>query len=112
MRAKPGTGIRDITPQAVYGMMVVERVCLNLFGLGYEPTITSADDRVHGPNSLHPSGNAFDVRTKDILRRDLDSLLTEIKRRLEPLGFDVILEFRNQEQEHIHIEYDPKAWEA
>jgi hypothetical protein len=112
VKFKPGTGIRDLTPQSVLAMTVVERVCLNRLGLGYEPTITSADDRVHGPRSKHPSGNAIDVRTKDILREDLWIIIAKIKARLEPLGFDVVFEAEGQPQEHIHIEYDPKAWEA
>jgi hypothetical protein len=112
MRFKPGTGIRDLTPQALLAIQVVERVCLNRLGLGYEPTITSADDRKHGPNSLHPSGNAIDVRTKDMRREELAEIFVDIKKRLESLGFDVVLEAVGKPQEHIHIEYDPKAWEA
>ena len=112
MRYKPGTGIRDLTPQALLAIQVVERVCMNRLGLGYEPTITSADDRKHGPRSKHPSGNAIDVRTKDMLREDAAIIFAELQRRLDGLGFDVLWEFRGEPQEHFHIEYDPKPWEA
>lgn len=112
MRFKPGVGIRDLTPQALLAMGVVERVALSHFGLGYEPTITSCDDSVHGPRSLHPTGRAIDVRTKDILPRDKTAFVEEITKRLNGIGFDVVYEDDGGPQEHIHIEYDPKAGEA
>jgi hypothetical protein len=93
-------------------MMIVERVFLNRLGAGYEPTITSIDDRTHGTHSLHPGGLAFDVRTKDLLDEDAAIVFTEIYKRLNRLGFDVLWERRGQSGQHFHIEYDPKAEEA
>jgi len=67
--------------------------------------ITSGSDGKHGPNSLHYSGNALDLRTnmlnpqeKDLVHRDLVVWLGG--------QFDVVLE-----SDHIHVEFDPKEAE-
>jgi hypothetical protein len=110
MRTKPGVGIRKLAPQIVFAQGVVERVCLNHFGLGYEPTLTSINDSHQ--SGLHPKGFAFDVRTKDMLREDAAIIFVEVHKRLEALGFDVLWEDRDGPNQHFHIEYDPKAGEA
>ena len=66
--------------------------------------VTSAIDGEHMENSLHYVGKAVDIRTYNLPR--LQSVFrahAKIKKGLEDLGFDVILE-----KTHIHIEYDPK----
>lgn len=72
--------------------------------------LTSGQDRPKGANlnkTLHDEGLAFDVRSKHVVRFFLPVLLAEIKEELS-FDFDVILEHKGQEQEHIHIEHDPK----
>jgi hypothetical protein len=66
-------------------------------------TVTSMRDGIHGPNSLHPAGQAADIRTRHLSTDRQTAFLLPLKAMLYPLGFDVILE-----SDHIHIEYDPK----
>ena len=63
-----------------------------------ELIITSTYEGDHGEGSLHYANDAIDLRRPP----DPDSLVKKLKRGLGK-GFDVILE-----NNHIHIEYDPK----
>ncbi len=65
--------------------------------------ITSITDGKHSQqHSLHYSGNAFDIRIKNIPdKKMIDDIFLEIRRRLTN-DFQVILE-----PTHIHIEYQP-----
>ena len=69
--------------------------------LGREAIITSALDGKHSTNSLHYSGNAIDLRTRDLpilLKHHYWQLLRD------RLGddFDVV-----KEATHVHVEFDP-----
>jgi hypothetical protein len=66
-------------------------------------TVTSLRDGKHSAASLHYGGHAVDLRTRDLTAELLNSIYSEIRARLFPLGFDVI-----KETDHIHCEYDPK----
>lgn len=96
-----------------------------LYGIvaGKQAVITSAQDNVHGKNSKHEEDeldkecNALDLKTNGAGRRrpgsrpyltpsQRDQICAELTRHLGEHGFQVILEYRNQEREHIHIEYD------
>jgi hypothetical protein len=68
--------------------------------------ITSLLDGVHSTNSLHYKGLAVDLRTKGtgLAQRLFDG----VRKALPSTLYDVILENKDQENEHIHIEYDPK----
>lgn len=79
-------------------------------------TITSCNDSKHGAGSLHPYGRAFDVRTKNIEALTGSSNATARKQDIvricrEQLGpqFDVVLEDLGGENEHMHVEWDPKT---
>lgn len=76
---------------------------------GMECTITSANDGVHGENSLHSRDGlcrALDYRTKDFRG---DKLLLRDRLKVD-LGdeFDVVLEHLGEDNEHLHVEYDPE----
>ena len=71
-----------------------------------ECTITSANDSKHSEKSLHYNGCALDFRTKDYAG-DKQALRDRIKAALGP-DFDVVLEALGEDNEHIHVEYDPK----
>ena len=75
---------------------------------GIEPVITSANDSTHGKNSLHYSDLALDLRSKNLTSVQKDTVLKHLK---EYLGrdYDILLESRNGENEHFHLEYDPKS---
>ena len=65
--------------------------------------ITSVLDGKHAQaHSLHYSGNAFDIRTRNIPTKGMiDQIVNEIRNRLTK-DFDIVLE-----SDHIHIEYQP-----
>jgi hypothetical protein len=71
---------------------------------------TSVTGKKHGWRSLHPVGYAVDYRTKHItgVRRvdTLQMITNDIKAALPCC--DVLLEYTDQEREHIHVEFDPK----
>jgi hypothetical protein len=73
----------------------------------YDCIITSACDGTHSPTSLHYSGNAIDYRTKHL--PDTHKMLLEgrIQSRIGK-DFDVILEDMGNDNEHLHVEYQPK----
>jgi hypothetical protein len=75
---------------------------------GAQCIVTSANDSKHGPHSLHYKGKALDLRTKHV--RDELTKLSIIKKIKEHLGpqFDVVYESAGLENEHLHIEFDPK----
>jgi len=96
---KSGVDLRGIKPQ----MAVAYTIASHIYrGLGYHCTITSASDGKHGPNSLHYSGNALDLRTRDCKPDDLQMIYTSLRNALGG-QFDVVLE-----KDHIHVEFDPK----
>lgn len=74
---------------------------------GFDCTITSANDSQHGPASLHSKDGAFDIRSKIIPDKVKDIMLSELKERLDK-QYDILLEGRNTDNEHFHVEYDPK----
>lgn len=69
--------------------------------------ITSGDDGTHKQNSKHYTGDALDFRSKH-WGGDYDRFLAPIRAALGP-DYDVVLESKGLDQEHLHIEYDPKG---
>lgn len=75
---------------------------------GYECVITSINDSKHGTKSLHYKNSAFDVRTRSILYEEQkERILTTIKESLTE-DFDVLYEGKGTDNQHFHIEYQPK----
>lgn len=113
--------VGGISTGLLFAALVVERVLLEFEDLAC--IITSARDGKHGWGSLHFSGNAFDVRTKLVPRDQLVEFVTEVATRLaakavriEPTErsyagpeFDVLLEDIDGENEHLHVEFQPKT---
>lgn len=101
LRLKRGVRLRDLSPQMVLAALIVASC--------YDPadcTITSANDSKHSTKSWHYKGFALDFRTKDYVE-DKVALTQKIAEALGP-EFDVILEALGQDNEHLHVEYDPK----
>ena len=73
--------------------------------------VTSGNDAKHRIGSLHYVGRAFDLRSKTVPREKLDRLVGDLRRELGP-RFDVVLESRGGDNEHIHVELDPKLEEV
>ncbi len=70
--------------------------------------ITSAIDGKHSTGSLHYSGYAIDIRSKSLpSAAKKQAVLKEIQALCGP-GYDVLLEHLGGENEHFHLEWDPK----
>ena len=98
MKLKPGVKLGGISPEMAVAAVVIESVIPGA-------VITSALDGKHSTNSLHYKGRAFDVRSKTI--SDKPSVLAFLKAALGA-EFDVILEGEGTDNEHLHVEWDPK----
>ncbi len=99
MRLKNNVRLKGLQPQILIAVMVANDVYRQH---GKELVITSVNDSKHGTNSIHYKGNAVDLRTHYFDNQERLEVYREIKSRLI-VDFDVVLE-----NNHIHIEYDPK----
>jgi len=89
-------------------MVVALRVVEDEFSrFSLDTVVTSANDAEHKKGSFHYSGRALDFRTKHAAGVAA-GIISTIKKQLVPLGFDVIWEGAGTDNEHLHIEYDPK----
>ena len=102
---KPGVSVKGIQPEMCIASQVVESVYRHF---GENTIITSACGGGDGPTYRHPKGTALDFRTTHVLEsRILDYIFGAIKSALGE-EFDVLLEARGEENEHIHVEFDPE----
>ena len=101
MKTKYGVKINGVKPEMVMGLLIAEGY-FNSMGIS-EMVVTSVVDGKHGRGSLHYVGYAADVRTWAIQNEALVDFTTGLS---EELGeeFDVVLE-----NDHIHIEFQPKV---
>lgn len=80
--------------------------------------VTSMNDSDHMPGSKHyivdsrGFNKAADFRSHDLTDSQKEIILTELKRYLDNIGFDITFEFPGDPDEHFHIEYDPKPGEV
>jgi hypothetical protein len=102
MEFKEGVSLKGLQAPILLALIEAEKVykqrMLNM-------TVTSVSDSEHKNGSLHYKGLAADLRTKGT--GSARSLLGDLKRKLSPLGFDILLEYEGLDNEHIHIEFDP-----
>jgi hypothetical protein len=104
VKVKDGVNLSGMTAPALFGLTVSEVI----FGRhGAEMVVTSGTDGVHSAGSRHYSGNAFDLRTRNLTGETLTAILDSLKSALSKFGFDVV-----RESDHIHVEYDPKGGRA
>lgn len=106
MRIKHGVKLAGLVPQIVFASIVVDGIYQQAF---CECVVTSGSDSKHGANTLHTRDGlcrALDYRTKTYTLSKLD-LVAKVK---DALGtdFDVVLENIGEDNEHLHVEYDPK----
>jgi hypothetical protein len=100
MKIKPGVNITGIKPEIALAAIVAQTV----FVLhDRELVLTSALDGKHGFGSLHFSGNALDLRTRDLGPNEPLLIADELRAALGG-QFDVVLE-----KDHIHMEFQPKT---
>lgn len=101
----PTINLIGLQPQTLFAMQVMNEV-YNEVVPGKELVITSVNDAAHSLTSLHYNGCAFDCRTVAAAIWEEDA--QRIKNRfVEKMGmspdFDCVVE-----DDHIHVEYQPK----
>ena len=94
MLIKAGVDISKLIKQCRVALNVVD---FYLQKHGIELVITSTYEGNHSPGSLHYANAAFDIRSTHIN----DAILNQIRIELG-IDYDVV-----DENDHIHIEYDP-----
>ena len=96
---KPGVRITGMRPEILLAAVAAERVYQ---AAGHDMVITACVDGKHVAGSLHYTGAAIDVRTRDVAPAEVTKLIARIK---DCLGddFDVVFEV-----DHIHVEFQPK----
>lgn len=111
MRLKPGVSIPPaLHPALILAMLIVDDVYRQTpYGTA---VITSLGDGKHMEGSYHAQGRAMDIRTRNITEargpKETQRLIGVIKENLGA-AYDVVLEDLGGENEHVHIEYDPKT---
>jgi hypothetical protein len=96
---KPGVRITGIRPELLIAVIAAERVFDHA---GHDLMLTACIDGKHMAGSLHYSGLAVDIRTKNVPVTGVPELIARIKACVGG-DFDVILE-----ADHIHVEFQPK----
>lgn len=101
---KVGVDLRSLAPQWGIAYPIIQAI----FNLrGYSCVVTSGNDGTHGPHSLHYKGKALDFRTRHIPMIDKLPIHAAMKAALGA-QWDVLLEYAGMDNEHCHIEWDPK----
>ena len=104
MKIKQGVDLTGMHPQMIHAFNALLAIHIDD---GYEATVTSGREGKHSATSSHYSGNAIDVRTKDLPPTlPIETFAQDIRERL-PVGFRVIIEGEGQEHEHVHVQYRP-----
>ena len=101
LQFKDGVPIFGLQPEILYA---IDRTNEIYDRHGVDCVITSSryGDR-HSYGSLHYSGGAFDVRTRQLTEGQINDVVADLKSELGR-DYDVIFE-----SNHIHVEYQPKA---
>jgi hypothetical protein len=99
MEFKSGCKLLGMRTELLAGLMVADEVYRSWSTI---MVVTSVTDGQHMRASIHYSGGAADLRTRTLPEGKVEQVASEIA---EALGgeFDVILE-----EDHIHIEFQPK----
>jgi hypothetical protein len=102
LRVKPGVDIRGISPEISMGINVLNSV---LMKYGAECMITACRDGNHMNESKHYIGDAVDIRlaSRWVTTSNVDIVVLNETRANLGDQFDLILE-----ENHFHLEFDPK----
>lgn len=100
-----------LSPEMFFALGVASALKSKMFGM--KTVVTSLLDGEHNTGSLHPMGEAADIRTLDLTPEQRMAWFNAIKDELEPIGFDVVWEggigaTAMTTAAHIHCEFDPK----
>lgn len=103
MRLKDSTvRLFGLRPEVVVALLIADGVFREL---GVELVLTSGTEYTtkHSSGSIHYSGGAFDIRTRQMLQGMKTKCLEMLRERLGA-EFDVV-----DESDHFHIEFQPKG---
>ena len=98
---KPGVDVHGIQPEILLARIIAGEVFARY---GVACIITSGSEGEHKVGSLHPKGQAIDLRIRHMDKRLWPVVTEELGKALGP-QYDVILEAKKL---HIHVEWDPK----
>ena len=102
---KDGVKLNGIKPEAAIAMLCTFDV-FELYQV--DCLISSVCEGKHSRTSLHYVGYAFDISMDNVLDSQIaNTLIFNIKQRLTD-EYDVILEWTDSDNDHIHIEFQPK----
>lgn len=106
MGIKAGVRVYGIRPE----MVLCDSVVRDVFKAHSIPCWRTSIVRPKNKASLHPEGFATDYRTRHIVgtrrRATIDAIHEDLKEALPCC--DIVFEKEGEEQEHFHIEFDPK----
>jgi len=107
MKLKHNVTLLGIKNELLFGLVICDTIYQTIVGHGV--TITSITDSLHSNTSLHYSGYAADLRTRDddLSIQWSDNLKYRLIKALRgalTTDYDIILE-----DDHIHVEYQPKG---
>lgn len=104
MQLKNGVKIEGLKVEILLGLLILSDV----FKTYDVPlVVTSALDGKHMHGSKHYQGQALDLRSKNASVDIQKKILAEGKEKLGE-NFDFILEGEGTDNEHLHVEFDPK----
>ena len=101
MKAKRGAKFERLRVETWFLLGFVDAVFRAV--TGKPAVVTSARDSHEHKRSLHNSGEGIDFRTRHVTKQQARAVYTFLRKWLDPLGFDTVLE-----PDHIHVEWDPK----
>lgn len=109
IRLKPGVRLAGIRPEVFFAVQVAEGVWPK-YG-AEELVVSGGKEGKHTRGSEHYTLLAVDLRTKNLGtsydRNPARLACEELQDRLGP-DYDVIFESEGKDQEHCHVEFDPK----
>lgn len=97
---KPGASVFGLRPETLLGVLIAERIWA---AYGIDLVLTEGSGGKHSETSLHNSGCAADLRSRDL---GSDAKAECVRKLKEALGrdYDVVVE-----DDHIHLEYQPRS---
>ncbi len=101
---KQGVRLEEISG-IIIGFMVVASV---LHSYGYGTIITAGIDGDHMKTGLHYKGLALDLRSKHIESLEQKQEILGVCKQALQSNYDFFIENLGQDDEHFHLEFQPK----
>lgn len=101
---KEGVDVSDLKQPITDILLVLDEIHYDT--AKRDAIITGAVENRSLETSLHPVGLAIDLRTRDLSKKSVRKLVSEIKKELDGC-YDVI-----RDHDHIHIEFDSDNWQC